>query len=111
LVDGDAVSRSDLKEWSAEFEEVIARIERLFVHPNSYKHAEQYLRGLLAPIERKNGWTVAEFVGVIVPDSTSSSINVLPRLPRMTGSVALAEKRPKTAHHAREWPRPPRPGR
>ena len=63
VVDGDAVSRSDLKEWSAEFAEVVARIEPLFVHPNSYKHAEQYLRGLLAPIERKNGWTIAEFVG------------------------------------------------
>jgi SRSO17 transposase len=76
VVDGDAVSRSDLKEWSAEFAEVIARIELLFVHPNSYKHAEQYLRGLLAPIERKNGWTIAEFVGEKEPKAMQRFLNL-----------------------------------
>jgi SRSO17 transposase len=76
VIDGDAVSRSDLKEWSTEFEEVIARIEPLFVHPNSYKHAEQYLRGLLAPIERKNGWTIAEFVGEKEPKAMQRFLNL-----------------------------------
>ena len=76
VVDDDAVSRSDLKEWSAEFEEVIARIEPLFVHPNSHKHSEQYLRGLLAPIERKNGWTIAEFVGEKEPKAMQRFLNL-----------------------------------
>jgi SRSO17 transposase len=76
VVDGDAVSRSDLKEWSAEFAEVVALIEPLFVHPNSYKHAEQYLRGLLAPIERKNGWTIAEFVGEKEPKAMQRFLNL-----------------------------------
>lgn len=54
---------TDLGEWSAEFDEVLGRISSLFVDPSSRRHAEQYLRGLLSPIVRKNGWTIAEQVG------------------------------------------------
>jgi SRSO17 transposase len=76
VVDGDAVSFSDLKEWSSEFENVLNRIDRLFVHPGSRKHAEQYLRGLLAPIERKNGWTIAEHVGEKEPKAMQRFLNL-----------------------------------
>ena len=63
MVDSDAVSPADLEEWSAEFDRVVELIDPLFVHSTSRKHAEQYLKGLLAPIDRKNGWTIAEHVG------------------------------------------------
>jgi SRSO17 transposase len=76
VVDDDAVSFSDLKEWSSEFENVLNRIDRLFVHPSSRKHAEQYLRGLLAPIERKNGWTIAEHVGEKEPKAMQRFLNL-----------------------------------
>ena len=42
MVDSDAVSPADLEEWSAEFDRVVERIEPLFVHSTSRKHAEQY---------------------------------------------------------------------
>jgi hypothetical protein len=48
----------------------------LFAHPNSYRHAEQYFRGLLAPIERKNGWTIAEFVGEKEPKAMQRFLNL-----------------------------------
>ncbi len=76
MVDSDAVSFSDLKEWSSEFENVLNRIDRLFVHPSSRKHAEQYLRGLLAPIERKNDWTIAEHVGEKDPKAMQRFLNL-----------------------------------
>jgi SRSO17 transposase len=63
VVDDDAVSCSDLQDWSAEFEYLTDRVSSLFVHPKSRAHARQYLEGLLAPIERKNGWTIAEQAG------------------------------------------------
>ena len=63
MVDDEDVSCADLTDWSAEFEYLGNRIAPLFVHPKSRAHARQYLSGLLAPIERKNGWTIAQHVG------------------------------------------------
>jgi SRSO17 transposase len=76
VADPDAVSMPDLKEWSAEFGKVLGRIEPLFVHASSRKHVEQYLRGLLAPIERKNGWTIAEYVGEKEPKAMQRFLNL-----------------------------------
>lgn len=76
MANGDAVSLSDLEEWSAEFDKVIAGIGPLFVHPNSRRHAGQYLRGLLAPLERKNGWTIAEYVGEKEPKAMQRFLNL-----------------------------------
>ncbi|MQA64087.1 MAG: hypothetical protein GEU86_22105 [Actinophytocola sp.] len=44
--------RADLDVWESELEGVLARIRPLFYRTDSKKHAEQYLRGLLSPIER-----------------------------------------------------------
>lgn len=41
-------------------------------------HAEQYLRGLLAPIERKNGWKIAEYVGEREPKALQRLLNLTP---------------------------------
>ncbi|MCL5734645.1 MAG: IS701 family transposase [Actinobacteria bacterium] len=38
-----------------------------FLRPEAYRHAVDYLRGLLADIERKNGWQLAEYVGYTHP--------------------------------------------
>lgn len=38
-----------------------------FLRPEAYQHAVDYLRGLLADVERKNGWQLAEYVGYIHP--------------------------------------------
>ena len=74
--DNDAVSCADLRDWSAEFDELTDRISGLFVHPRSRRHARQYLEGLLAPIERKNGWTIAEYVGEKEPKAMQRFLNL-----------------------------------
>jgi hypothetical protein len=56
VLDDDAVSCPDLLDWSAEFESLEIRVASVFPHPKTREHAGQYLEGLLAPIERKNGW-------------------------------------------------------
>jgi hypothetical protein len=58
-----AVTRSDLDEWHSELDALFVRMGQLFYRPESRRHAEQYVRGLLAPLQRKNGWTIAEYVG------------------------------------------------
>jgi SRSO17 transposase len=76
VVDADAVSVGDLDEWSVEFDEVLGRISSLFVHPSSRRHAELYVRGLLSPIARKNGWTIAEYVGEKEPKALQRFLNL-----------------------------------
>lgn len=68
LPDG-AVTREDLAAWDAEFNDICARTRPLFYRTDSRAHAVRYLRGLLAPLERKNGWTIAEYAGQGVPQS------------------------------------------
>lgn len=72
------VTRADLGAWEAEFEDVWLRISPLFRRPESRDHARQYLRGLLAPLERKNGWTIAEFTGEKEPKATQRLLNLTP---------------------------------
>jgi SRSO17 transposase len=38
-----------------------------FRRPEAYRHAVEYLRGLIADIERKNGWQLAEYAGYAHP--------------------------------------------
>src|SRR5437763_1485347 len=46
--------------WRAELEGLLARFGRLFVRAEPRQQAGRYLEGLLAPVERKNGWPLAE---------------------------------------------------
>lgn len=73
--DADGVVCGELDEWSAEFDCLIARISPLFPHSRSHLHARQYLEGLLAPLERKNGWTIAEHVGEGNPKALQRFLN------------------------------------
>src|SRR5437868_3673915 len=49
--------------WRAELEGLLARFGRLFVRAERRQQAGRYLEGLLAPVERKNGWQLAEHLG------------------------------------------------
>ena len=53
--------------WGAAFEEVCKRIGPIFARSETRERAQAYLRGLLSPIERKNGWQLAEEAGEATP--------------------------------------------
>ena len=74
----DAVSREDVGRWESELASLLARIRPLFYRTESKKHAEQYVRGLLSPLERKNGWTIAEHVGELEPTALQRFLNLSP---------------------------------
>src|ERR671924_306494 len=54
--------------WAAGLEALHARIARHFARPEPRQRAWAYLSGLLSPVERKNGWQLAEYVGDRTPD-------------------------------------------
>ena len=60
----------ELKEWAEDFEAFHARFAPIFGRKEPRQQAKKYVRGLLAPVERKNGWQLAEAVGDRVPDPT-----------------------------------------
>jgi SRSO17 transposase len=74
----NAVTREDLATWDAEFRDICARTGPLFYRTDSRGHAVQYLRGLLAPLERKNGWTIAEYSGLDEPKALQRFLNLTP---------------------------------
>src|SRR5918994_1155640 len=59
---------ADAEDWVGEFDVVTARIAPCFSRREPRAHAVAYLRGLLAPLERKNGWQLAEAAGERTPD-------------------------------------------
>ena len=64
----DDLGVAEVSEWAAGFEEVHALIAPRFARSEPRERAAGYLRGLLAPLERKNGWTLAEDAGEVGPD-------------------------------------------
>jgi SRSO17 transposase len=54
--------------WAAGLEAMHARIAERFTRPEPRHRALAYLKGLLSPVERKNGWQLAEQAGDPTPD-------------------------------------------
>ena len=54
--------------WAEGIERVHECIAGRFRRPEPRRRALAYLRGLLSPVERKNGWQLAESVGDATPD-------------------------------------------
>ena len=49
--------------WRAELDGLLARFGRLFARSEPREQVGRYLEGLLGPVERKNGWQLAEHLG------------------------------------------------
>jgi len=60
----------DLTAWADDFAAFHARFASLFGRRETKEQSAKYLRGLVAPLGRKNGWQLAEAVGDKTPDRT-----------------------------------------
>jgi SRSO17 transposase len=58
----------DLAGWVASLDAVVELIAERFARSEPRWRVGTYLRGLLAGLERKNGWTLAEHAGAVSPD-------------------------------------------
>src|SRR3712207_5437002 len=61
--------------WPRELDALAARIAPRFVRAEPRRRALAYLRGLLAPLERKNGWQLAEAAGDPTPDGVQDFLS------------------------------------
>lgn len=61
--------------WDAQLVALHARFSGCFGRSEPRVRALEYMRGLIEPLERKNGWTLAEAAGRIAPDSTQHLLN------------------------------------
>lgn len=62
------VTPAGLQWWVAGLDEVFARVAGRFGRVEPRRQARAYVRGLLAPVECKNGWQLAESAGDAIPD-------------------------------------------
>ena len=60
--------REDVAGWARGLDALAGRIAPRFGRVEPRRRARAYLQGLLAPVERKNGWQLAEAAGDRTPD-------------------------------------------
>jgi SRSO17 transposase len=71
----DGVDLQEVTAWAAGLEAIHAHIAHHFVRSEPRRRALAYLKGLLGPVERKNGWQLAEYVGDATPDGIQRLLN------------------------------------
>ena len=59
---------AEVARWAEGIERVHECIAGRFRRPEPRRRALDYLKGLLSPVERKNGWQLAEQAGDATPD-------------------------------------------
>jgi SRSO17 transposase len=59
---------AEIRGWAVGLSALHQRIAKHFVRAEPRHLAYDYLRALISPIERKNGWQIAEHVGAATPD-------------------------------------------
>jgi SRSO17 transposase len=69
------VTRADAARWARGLDAVVGRIAPRFARAEPRRRAAAYLRGLLAPVERKNGWQLAEAAGDATPDGVQDFLS------------------------------------
>ena len=69
------VTQTDVQVWADDLDGVVDRIAPRFGRAEPRRRARAYLRGLLAPVERKNGWQLAEAVGDATPDGVQDFLS------------------------------------
>jgi SRSO17 transposase len=65
----------EAQDWAAGLEELHARIAHRFARSEQRNRALAYLKGLLSPTKRKNGWQLAELAGEKNPDGIQRLLN------------------------------------
>ena len=72
---------AQVQSWSVELEGLCERIAPRFGRVEVRRRAGAFLRGLLAGVERKNGWQLAEHAGEHTPDGMQRLLTMLVGIP------------------------------
>jgi SRSO17 transposase len=68
-------TQAEVEGWAGGLDAVLERIAPRFTRAEPRRRAAAYLRGLLAPVERKNGWQLAEAAGDATPDGVQDFLS------------------------------------
>src|ERR687884_775974 len=68
-------TQAEVRGWAGGLDAVLGRIAPRFARAEPRRRASAYLRGLLAPVERKNGWQLAEAAGDATPDGVQDFLS------------------------------------
>jgi SRSO17 transposase len=71
----DPATAAVLEKGQPEFDALFARIAPAFYRPEVRHRAHSYLAGLLAPVQRRNAWQLAEQLGELTPDGIQRLLN------------------------------------
>jgi SRSO17 transposase len=66
---------NEAKGWAQALDELMGRLASRFGRVEPRRRAVAYLRGLLAPVGRKNGWQLAEAAGDRTPDGVQDFLS------------------------------------
>ncbi|MET8576565.1 IS701 family transposase [Streptomyces sp. NPDC005012] len=66
---------AEARVWAGELDALHGRFTRRFSRSEPRESALAYMRGLIAPLQRKNGWTLAEEAGHAGPDRLHRLLN------------------------------------
>lgn len=61
--------------WASELEKVLLRVGHRFGRVDLRRRMRDYVRALIGPVGRKNGWQLAEYVGHDVPAGLQHLLN------------------------------------
>src|SRR4051794_41829854 len=65
--EGTTAAVAAVEHWADGLAALHARVGRRFARAEPRRRALSYVRGLLSPVERKNGWQLAELAGGAAP--------------------------------------------
>jgi len=60
---GQELTQAEVASWTAEWDEIQQRIGPRFARCEQRQRVRRYVDGLLSPLERTNGWQLAEQAG------------------------------------------------
>lgn len=63
-----------LAEWQSGLDDLFAVVAGRFSRVEPRRLAFAYVRGLLAPLQRRNGWTIAEYAGRRSPNAAQEML-------------------------------------
>jgi hypothetical protein len=64
---GQELTEAEVASWTTGWDEIQARIGPRFARSEQRQRVRRYVQGLLSPVERKNGWQLAEHAGETRP--------------------------------------------
>ena len=81
------MEQEELSCWAESFAEFCGRFEDLFAWSETRQQAQKYVRGLLAPLERKTSWQLAEQLADSSPDRMQRLLSRAPMSMQMRHEI------------------------